>query len=288
MKVLILGGNGMIGHRLCHILSKRMDVWATVKKNPSCYKEYKLLSGVQLIGRVDVRDEFAIQYAIKYIRPDVVINAVGIVKQRKCNREPTTSIQVNALFPQKLATICRKSGIRVVQISTDCAFSGRKGNYTETDEPDPVDLYGRTKLLGELHAPGTLTLRTSAVGWQLDGFYGLLSWFYSQRGKKIAGYQKAVFSGLSTTALSTLIGDIIESKSELQGLYHVASVPISKHDLLIQLRDELGWDDIIITPDDELVCDRSLNGSAFYSATGWSAPSWSSMVGDLVKEWTEP
>jgi len=284
MRVLVLGGNGMIGHRLCHVLSKRMDVWATVREHPSFYKRFELMSGLNLLGNINVQDFVKVQYAIESLLPEVVINAVGIVKQRRESKEAIPSIQVNALFPHKLAHLCGELGIRVIQISTDCVFSGRNGNYSEIDEPDPIDLYGRTKLLGELHAHGTLTLRTSVIGWQLSDSYGLLNWLSLQRGKKIPGYRKAIFSGLTTTAFTTLISDIIEFESQLQGLYHVASIPVSKYDLLIQLQKEFGWDDISISPDDEFVYDRSLDGSTFTSKTNWSAPSWKSMIKDLVKE----
>ncbi len=172
-----------------------------------------------------------------------------------------------------------------MQISTDCVFSGLRGNYTEADLPDAVDLYGRTKLLGELNRPNCLTLRTSIVGWELKGRSSLLEWFASQRGSRIKGYRQAIYTGLSTSVLATLIGDLLETRHDLAGLFHVASEPISKYDLLRRLAEVLGWNDISIDPDDQFRCDRSLAGTRFEAVTGWRAPSWEQMIAGLAQEW---
>ena len=287
MIVLIFGASGMLGHQLCRILSKRMDVWATVSKEPSVYAIYNIMPSNHLVGQVDIRDLTSLRSVIKAIHPQTVINAVGIVKQRDEAKLAVPSIQINALFPHQLADLCSEYGIHVVHVSTDCVFSGKKGNYSEADNPDPVDLYGRSKLLGELNQPNTLTLRTSIIGWELNNFFGLLSWFALQRGKNIKGFRKAIYSGVSTAVLSALIGDIIETHPDLQGLYHVASRPISKNNLLIQLQDALGWNDISIEPDDEFLCDRSLNCQRLSTITGWHAPSWAVMIDGLAKEWSD-
>jgi len=287
MRALILGAGGMLGHQLCHSLGDRFEIWATFREEPCEFERYGYIPQQQIIGRVDAQDLASVRHALDLAKPDVVINGIGIVKQRDEANQAVPSIQINALFPHQLADLCVESGIRVIQISTDCVFSGLRGNYSERDVPDPLDLYGRTKLLGELNRPGTLTLRTSIIGWQLNNFSGLLSWFAGQRGKNIKGYRKAIYSGVSTAVLSTLIGDIIHTHPDLQGLYHVASAPISKYDLLNRLRDALGWNDISIAPDDEFVCDRSLNGLRFNTITGWVAPSWAAIISGLANEWPE-
>jgi dTDP-4-dehydrorhamnose reductase len=218
-------------------------------------------------------------------KPDVVVNCIGIVKQRDEAKKIIPSIQVNALFPHQLADLCHRENIRLVQISTDCVFSGLRGKYTEADIPDPVDLYGRTKLLGEVNRPGCLTLRTSIIGWQLNSFTSLLSWFARQRGQTIKGYRQAIYSGFSTRVLAGLISDLIETRPDLTGLYQVASEPISKYDLLVALRDKLGWGDIQIEPDEKFFCDRSLVATRFRVATGWKAPDWEEMISGLAQEW---
>ncbi len=238
MRVLVLGGNGMLGHKLCEVLSKRMETYATVTNNRSFYIQFNLLQENQILGEMNVQDLISLNNIINKIKPQVIINAAGIVKQRDEAKQAVPSILVNALFPHQLADICEKNSIRVIQISTDCVFSGEKGNYSEIDKPDPMDLYGRSKLLGELNRPGCLTLRTSIIGWELSRFSSLLSWFASQRGRSIKGYKNAIYSGFSTSVIARLISDLIETRPDLQGIYHVASVPISKYDLLNQLRDD--------------------------------------------------
>jgi dTDP-4-dehydrorhamnose reductase len=282
MRILIIGGNGMLGHQLCRWLPERMDVWATFRED---LKSFDCLPQERMITGVSVQDLHPVQEVLNTVKPDAVVNAVGIVKQRDEAKQAVPSIQVNALFPHQLADICVERGIRVIQISTDCVFSGLRGNYSEIDVPDPVDLYGRTKLLGELNRSGCLTLRTSIIGWQLNTFSSLLSWFALQRNKHIKGYRKAIYSGFSTTVLAQLIGDILQTRPDLTGVYQVASEPISRYDLLVKLRDILGWNDILIDPDDQFFCDRSLSSTRFTTATGWRPPTWEAMLQGLAAEW---
>ena len=285
MRVLILGGNGMLGHQLCRVLPERMEVWATFRDSPNRYAQFEFLPEAQNIRDVSVQDIARLSEILDTLKPDAVVNAVGIVKQRDEAKQAITSIQINALFPHQLADLCIQRGVRVIQISTDCVFSGLRGHYTEIDVPDPVDLYGRTKLLGELNRSGCLTLRTSIIGWQLNTFSSLLSWFALQRNKHIKGYHKAIYSGFSTNVMAQLIGDILQTRPDLSGLYQVASEPISKYDLLVRLQDILGWDDIVIDSDDQFFCDRSLSGLHFSTATGWRPPTWEAMLQGLAKEW---
>lgn len=285
MRFLILGAAGMLGHQLLRILADRAETWGTVRGDPDESNQHSLLSPECLIGRVDAQEFETVRIAINRSQPEAVINCIGIVKQRDEATQAVPSIQVNALFPHQLADLCVEQGIRVIQISTDCVFSGFRGNYSEIDVPDPVDLYGRTKLLGELNRPGCLTLRTSIIGWQLNTFSSLLSWFAMQRHKHIKGYRQAIYSGFSTTVLAQLIGDILQTRPDLSGVYQVASEPISKLDLLVKLRDILGWNDIVIDPDDQFFCDRSLSGTRFSIATGWRPPTWEAMLQGLAAEW---
>lgn len=287
MRILVLGASGTLGHQLCKELSDGLEVWGTFRSDTGMAKEYGFLPESNAISNVDVRDIAKVKEIIDSVKPDVLVNGVGVIKQRDEAKKAIPSIHINALFPHQLSDICAERGIRLILISTDCVFSGMRGNYTEFDLPDPVDLYGRTKLLGEVNRPGCLTLRTSIIGWQLNGFSNLLSWFALQRGKEIKGYRKAIYSGFSTSVLGQLIGDILKTRSDLAGLYQIASEPISKYDLLVQLRDELDWQDITIEPDDQFFCDRSLSGARFSSITGWFPPTWESMLRGLAKEWPQ-
>ena len=192
MRILVLGAGGMLGHQLCRSLCSRMDVFGTVHLDAKHYETLSILPEKQLIENIDITHLASLNKALELVKPDIVVNGIGIVKQRDDAKQAIPSIQVNALFPHQLADLCAERGIRVIQISTDCVFSGFRGNYSEIDVPDPVDLYGRTKLLGELNRPCCLTLRTSIIGWQLNTFSSLLSWFALQRGQHIKGYHKAI------------------------------------------------------------------------------------------------
>jgi dTDP-4-dehydrorhamnose reductase len=205
------------------------------------------------------------------------------VKRHPEAPDPVACIGVNALFPHRLGAVCARHGVRLIQLSTDCVFSGRRGGYRECDPPDPEDLYGRSKLLGELDRPGCLTLRTSMIGRELGRQRGLLEWFLAQRGGAVRGFRRAIFTGLTTPALSRILVRVIGEHPGLAGIWHVGSEPISKHDLLVGVRDGAGLD-IRIAPDDTYACDRSLDSTRFRRATGITPPSWVEMLDELCAE----
>jgi dTDP-4-dehydrorhamnose reductase len=190
---------------------------------------------------------------------------------------------INALFPHRLADLCGSIGTRLIHVSTDCVFSGATGGYRESDVPDAGDLYGRSKQLGEVIRPGCLTLRTSIIGREITKSVGLLEWFMQRRQGAAQGYRRAVFSGLTTLALARVLLDVVSDHGELAGLYHVASEPICKLDLLQALNEALGLA-VDIHPVDEPVIDRSLDASRFAAATGIAVPSWHRMIADLAED----
>ena len=242
-----------------------------------------------------------VQRAITSVRPDVVINCIGIVKQAAAAHDAITSISINSLLPHRLAALCRTEGARLIQISTDCVFSGRAGRYTEDDLPDPVDLYGRSKLLGEVADGDCLTVRTSIVGRELVGANGLLEWFLAQEGS-VRGFRRAIFSGLTAEALARLLAAVVCDHRGLTGIRHVAAQPISKFDLLCMLKRAYHAP-LEIVPDDEFVCDRSLDARKFEHDTqvrgrdrpfgrpvaprprGHSATSWSRCTARRTSTW---
>ena len=226
---------------------------------------------------MDATDFDTIMRAVAAVRPDVVVNGIGIIKQSPMAQDPVVSIAINSLFPHRLANLCCAAGTRLIHISTDCVFSGRKGSYTEQDVSDAEDLYGRTKFLGEVDAPGCLTLRTSIIGRELRTASGLVQWFLSNRGGRVHGYTHSIYSGFTTLALAEAIASVIERHPELSGVWQVASEPIDKYSLLLLLREVFGVS-IEIEPYDDIWIDRSLNGARFREATGIVPPSWSDMA----------
>jgi dTDP-4-dehydrorhamnose reductase len=238
---------------------------------------------MNIIENVRADDLESVRYAIEHANPDVVINCIGIVKQLPAASDPLPTIAINALFPHQLAHICRQNRSRLIHVSTDCVFSGRKGNYTENDPTDAEDLYGKTKFLGEVDYPGCLTIRMSIIGPELSTTHGLFAWFMSQEGKTVSGYKKAIFSGLTTLALSEIIGKIISDYPELQGVWQIASKPISKFDLLNLVKKTYGMA-ITIEPDETVINDRSLNPGKFIKETKIKIPSWESMIDQMYRD----
>ncbi|HXV12513.1 MAG TPA: SDR family oxidoreductase [Burkholderiales bacterium] len=281
MRILILGGDGMLGHRLLRQFAPNHEVRVTVRQPLDVYRSYGLFDRTNTFDAVDARDPAALPKVLGQFAPDAVINAVGVIKQRPDAKDGVLSIEVNSLFPHMLARLCEARGARLVHLSTDCVFSGAKGNYAETDRPDPVDVYGFSKLLGEVIRPQALTLRTSMIGTELARKTGLVEWFLSQRGKMIKGYRKAIFSGFTTVELARVIERLLISHPQAAGLYHVSAAPISKFDLLSRLSDRLDLG-IRIDPDDAVAIDRSLDSGRFRREFGYAPPSWDAMLDELA------
>ncbi|MBI3044321.1 MAG: SDR family oxidoreductase [Betaproteobacteria bacterium] len=283
MRILIFGGDGMLGHRLLRQLAPAHEARVTLRRGLADYDRWGLFNRQNAFDAVDVRDLRRVSAVVAEFRPQAVINAVGIVKQRPEAQEHVASIEINALFPHRLAALCRASAARLLQLGTDCVFSGEKGNYAEFDRPDPLDLYDRTKLLGEVDGPGALTLRTSMIGPELERKTGLVEWFLAQKGKTIKGYRKAIFSGFTTAELARIIERIATGDPDAHGIYHVSSAPISKFDLLAGLNRRLRLG-IEIVPDDAVRCDRSLDSARFRKAFGYAPPAWGAMLDELAAD----
>ena len=283
MKVVVLGANGMLGHKLMQTLSARFQVVGTVRGPASAYARHPVLGPMSLIGEVYAQDFESIVRVVGVERPSVMINAIGLIKQLPAAQDPLQALTINALLPHRLAQLCRAAGIRLVHISTDCVFSGRKGNHTEDDISDAQDVYGRAKFLGEVTGPACLTLRTSIVGRELHTRSGLFEWFISQRGGSVEGYARAIYTGLTTLALSELVGDVLERQPDLSGVWHVSSDPITKHELLHLVNQALGLG-ITIHQNETVACDRSLNSSRFRQRVGYTPRAWAEMIAQMADD----
>jgi dTDP-4-dehydrorhamnose reductase len=283
MRVLILGASGMLGHKLAQSFASRFETFATARSVSTALRELPGAGLHRIIDGISAEDPPSVARALEATRPDAVVNCIGIVKQEVGSADPVASITVNALFPHHVANACREAGSRLVHLSTDCVFSGKTGNYSESDRPDAEDLYGRSKLLGEVGGPGCLTIRTSMIGRELAASHGLLEWFLSNQGGRVRGFTRAIFSGFTTLALARIIGDVLTDHPQLTGVWHVASDPIAKFDLLTLVKAAYDLR-IEIDPDDNFVCDRSLDGSRFREATGFTAPSWATMIDQLCAD----
>jgi dTDP-4-dehydrorhamnose reductase len=277
MRVLVLGASGMLGNAMIRILSEcnDWDVYGTIRSE-SCKRFFRSDIAFNLISDVDVEQQNSLIDVFNKTQPDVVINCIGLVKQLAVCDEPLAAISINALLPHRLAKLCEAGGARLVQISTDCIFSGSKGLYSETDFADASDLYGRSKYLGEVDYPHAITLRTSIIGHELNSAHSLISWFLAQS-ESVKGFTRAIFSGLPTVEVARVIRDYVIPHPELHGVYHLAAMPINKFDLLKLVANTYDKK-IDILSDDKLVIDRSLNGNKFQLATGYAAPAWPDLI----------
>lgn len=282
-RVLVLGGAGMLGHKVLQSCGGRFEVWGTFRGEVERFVSYGLVERERAITGVDAMRFETVERALREVRPDVVVNCIGVVKQLAEGHDPIISITVNSLFPHRVAAVCAETGARMIHISTDCVFSGRKGMYVETDFADADDLYGRSKLLGEAATENALTLRTSIIGREPRSATGLVEWFLSNRGGTVKGFSEAIFSGLTTPALASLIGDLIASDAPLHGLYQVSADPINKYDLLVLL-DRAFEADVMIRRSTELRIDRSLDSTRFRQAAGWQPAAWPDMVTALAHD----
>jgi dTDP-4-dehydrorhamnose reductase len=277
MRVLVLGATGLLGSAVFHVLSENIDwqVFGTIRTEESRRLfvpklNRNLVTGVEVLDQVDLIKLF------EQTKPDVVINCVSLAKPLLNEGSPLSIIPIYALLPHRLANLCSLAGARLVHISTDGVFSGSKGQYTEDDIPDARDLYGLSKLMGEVIIPHAIMLRTSMLGPDLQGANGLLAWFLLQE-RTCKCFNRSIFSGLPTVALAKIIRDYVIPKPELFGVYHVSAQPISKFDLL-KLVAEIYGKTIELIPVDQPVCDRSLNPARFNAATGYKAPEWPELI----------
>lgn len=278
MRVLVLGITGMLGSAVFRTFSHdpTHEVWGTMR-SAGALQHFAERIRERLLSGVDVLDQDALVSVLERVRPDVVINCVGLIKQLSDAKDPLSALPINAMLPHRLAKLCGLAGARLIHVSTDCVFSGRKGGYVEADQSDAEDLYGKSKFIGELHEiPHAITLRTSIIGHELGTHFSLIDWFLSQRGP-VKGYAKAIFSGLPTVELARVMKDYVIPSRELHGLYHVSVEPIDKLSLLSLVAEVYGHK-IQIIPDEQVCIDRSLDSSRFRQATGYVPPAWTELV----------
>lgn len=285
MKVLVLGGSGMLGHKLVQRWSGEFDVWTTLRGGFEQYEHFGIFRKDRTIENLNVEDSEALARAVEDVSPDVIFNAIGVVKQVPTAKDAVVTLELNSVLPHRLAEISERLGARLITISTDCVFDGVRGNFAEADLPNATDLYGKSKHLGEVVTGNALTIRTSIIGRELGTSHSLVEWFLSNRGKTIKGFTNAIYSGFPTIVFADIVTELIKKPPSLSGLYHVSSDPINKFDLLTLLRDEYKVN-IDIEAFDDFRIDRSLDSKSFRSETGFAPEAWPDMVRKMVADAT--
>ncbi|MFC2047695.1 dTDP-4-dehydrorhamnose reductase family protein [Chloroflexota bacterium] len=283
MKVLILGSAGLLGHKLYQVLTPIFDVIGTIRGPYHDISNYGFFQQSRIVPNADALEISGVEKVIEETSPHVLINSIGIVKSLEKKKGVLLNIWLNSLFPHQLYQICQAKGTRLIHISTDCVFSGARGNYREDDPSDAEDIYGKTKYLGEVNGAGALTIRTSFIGRELASTNGLLEWFLSNQGGRIQGFINAIFSGFPTMHLARIIAHIIMDHQDLSGVYHISSQPISKFKLLTLIKEAMKLD-IEIEEHPDFLCDRSLDSTLYQKETGYTLPSWDKMVGELAED----
>ncbi len=283
MRVLILGTTGMLGHKLYQTLSSEFEIMGTIRNSFQSIKQYGFYNKSKILTGVDAEDITMVEQVIQKFAPHTVINCVGIIKSLQKSQDRYKIILINALFPHQLYKICRSQGSWLIQVSTDCVYSGKTGNYKESDLSDAEDTYGKTKFLGEIDEADALTIRTSIFGRELSTSNNLVEWLLSNKGKQINGYTNAIFSGFPTITFAKIIATILKEHHELHGVLHIGSEPISKYTLLTTIRDYMGLN-IDITEYPDYYCDRSLDSSLFKNKTGFKPPDWDQMIGEFAED----
>jgi dTDP-4-dehydrorhamnose reductase len=280
LRVLVLGTTGMLGSMIFRTLSadNRVETFGTLRAADGVRRFAHHLHKA-LIPNIQVENESGVLAAFAHAKPHVVINCIGIIKHLPAAYNHLESLAINSILPHRLAKYCGLLGARLIHFSTDCVFTGKSGQYLETDPCDATDLYGRTKLLGEVDYEHALTLRTSIIGHELTTNNSLIDWFLSQT-DEVRGFRKAIFSGMPTFEIARVVRDMVIPDTSLRGLYHLSVDPIDKNELL-KLVAETYSKDIVITPDDEFVIDRSLNSDRFRTATGFVPKPWAELIRDM-------
>jgi len=283
MKVLVLGVSGMLGSSVYkHFHQKgQYNVFGTARSS-NMAKYFNINQQKNIIYGIDVLHIDLLLKVFSSIKPDIVVNCVGLIKQLENAKDPLEVLPINSILPHQLSRLCTATNARLIHVSTDCVYSGKFGGYVESSVSDACDLYGMSKFIGEVNdSSNSITLRTSIIGHELNTNHALVDWFLNQE-IKVKGYTKAVFSGLPTDELAHVIHDFVLPNKKLRGLYHVSAEPITKHDLL-QLIANRYDKSIEIIPDESVSIDRSLNSDKFKKVTGYQPPSWERLVDIMYK-----
>jgi dTDP-4-dehydrorhamnose reductase len=265
----------MLGHRLWLDLCQRGETYATIRGRLPEYAHMGLFDSRRVVDQFEARDLGQLQEVFRRSRPDVVFNAAARIRTEAEN--PFFDVEINSILPHRLALLCSSAGARLIHVSTDGVFSGKRGKYTEGDQPDAEDHYGRTKALGEIGEPWALTVRVCPVGRELVSARSLVEWFLAQRGRTVRGYVHARFSGLTTPVVARILGDIAERHHSIWGVRHLSGSPLNKFEFLRLLNEHFGCG-AIIEPDESHQVDRTLDSSRLEREVGFAPPAWDDML----------
>lgn len=271
MKILVLGASGMLGYAIYRSFKKEgYQVYGTYNNNKAADEDFIKFS----YNNANMLE------LIQSIKPDLIINCLGIIKQVSNSSNISELFKVNSILPKTLSMLAEDFNFKIIHFSTDCVFSGLKGAYSETSLPDPVDMYGMSKLLGEIKSDRVLNIRTSIIGHGLTTNSSLVDWFLSQDGI-VNGYSKAIFSGLPVNEISKLMLDKLDVLLTLNGLFHLSASPIDKYQLLSLIKDVYGLERVVLNNSSDVEIDRSLNSEKFRNVLNYNPDDWFSLIKNM-------
>jgi dTDP-4-dehydrorhamnose reductase len=282
MKILILGGDGMIGHKMDQVLSvQNHEIVISIREKKDL--TLKSISSKSKVFFNDFLKDNIIDFLVK-VNPDVIINAIGVTIRRGVKKNISDTIYLNSLFPHQLSNWALSFKKRLIHFSTDCVFSGSEGSYLEDATPNALDYYGKTKGLGEVNSISSLTIRSSMIGPELYNKTELFEWIINNKEKEINGFSRVMYSGVTTVYMARLLADLIDNHKNLSGIYNVASKPISKFELLHLINDnfDLG---LIINDNKTVISNKTLNASKIEKEIGLQPPSWDELIFELKKDY---
>ena len=282
MKILILGGDGMIGHKMAQVLSvQNHEIFISVRESKDL--TLKRISPKAKVFFNDVLKDSILDFLDK-VNPDVIINAIGITIRRGAAENISDTIYLNSLFPHQISSWALAFKKRLIHFSTDCVFSGSEGSYLEDATPNALDYYGKTKGLGEINSKSSLTIRSSMIGPELYNKTELFEWIINNKEKEINGFSRVMYSGVTTVYMARLLADLIDNHKNLSGIYNIASKPISKFELLHLINDnfDLG---LIINDNKTVISNKTLNASKIEKVIGFQPPSWDELIFELKKDY---
>lgn len=282
MRILILGGNGMIGHKMYQIISKfNEDTWVTLRNDLSTYTFSGIYKYERVIDNINLLDFKNLLSKLNEIKPDIILNSCGVTIRRGVEKIKSNSILINSALPHLLNEWVSSNNKRLIHFSTDCVFSGRKGDYLDNDIKDAYDLYGSTKSLGEIiDSNFAITLRGSMIGRELENKTELFEWFLKQSNKNIKGFSKVIYSGITTVKMAEIVLRIINYYPNLTGIYNISSKPISKFDLLKLCNEHFGIN-AIIEMDNSYSSNKNLISDKFFNEIGIEQPNWVGLIRQL-------
>lgn len=286
MKILILGGAGMLGHRVWLEFREQFgvqNVACTLRKEREHYDKYGSFFSGRVYDKIDALDFSSVARVLTDFKPDVVVNCIGITSRKEDMAEISKLFYINGVFPKHLQKWAQNNQARLIHVSTDCVFNGKQGPYLESDYATSEDVYGMSKFLGEVGEANCLTLRLSIIGRELEGKTELIEWFLSQRGGAVEGFTNVLYSGMSTIEVAKEISRLILHYPVLYGVYHVAGPIISKYELLL-LVNEVFQSKVSIKESESQISNKVLIDKKYRRETGFSPKSWSQMIKELAED----